>query len=49
MKNHIHNAELRSSAELLSELQKSEEGKPCLTKVEDWQPGDWCGTCYKSS
>ena len=29
---HIPNAELRSSAESLPELQKSEEGKPCLTK-----------------
>ena len=28
----ILNAELRSSAELLSELQKSEGGEPCLTK-----------------
>ena len=29
---HIPSAELRSSAELLSELQKSEEGQLCLTK-----------------
>ena len=29
---HIPNSELRSSAELLSELQKSEGRKPCLTK-----------------
>ena len=29
---HIPNAELRTRAELLSELQKSEGGEPCLTK-----------------
>ena len=31
---HVPNAELRSSAELLSELQKSEGGEPCLTKTK---------------
>ena len=29
---HFPNAEIRSTPELLSELEKSEEGKPCLTK-----------------
>ena len=44
---HIPNAEIRSSAELLSELKKSEEGKPCLTK---WKTSNHeTGTVHVSS
>ena len=43
---HFPNAELRSSAELLSELQKSGRGEPCLTesKTGNQETG---AVCYK--
>ena len=43
---HIPNAELRSSAELLSE---STRRRILLGTFEDQHPGDWCGPCYKTS
>ena len=38
---HLPNVELRSCAELLSELQKSEGGEPCLAKSKtgNWETG----------
>ena len=46
---HMHNTELRSSAESLSELQKSEGGEPCPTKSKTSNHLDWCGPWYKSN
>ena len=39
---HMSNVELRSSAEILSELQKAEGGESCLA-VDDKHPRDFCG------
>ena len=46
---HIPNAELRSSAELLTcWTSKIGRRRILLRTVEYWQPGDWCGQCFKS-
>ena len=46
---HVPNAELRSSTELLSELQMAEGREPCLAQSKTGiQEGDWCGPCSKS-
>ena len=45
----MHNTELRSSAESLSEHQNSEGGEPCPTKSKTSNHLDWCGPWYKSN
>ena len=42
---HIPNVELRTRAELLSELQKSEGGQPCLTKSKTSNQETGAGPC----
>ena len=44
---HIPTARPRSSAELLTEVQKSERRRVLLRTVKYLHPGDWCDPCFK--